>query len=117
MKFAIRTKYLPVTNHRGSRLSASTMAKHPVTGRRDRVVFGYYEFNGDMFAKHCAVAKALAERLGIVGVWVAADDGASGYVFVCVGHTLIPDFAFRSMAVGEIGTLRTSPTKGDDFYI
>lgn len=85
MTYAIRTKYLPVTTHKGSRVKAAPMVDKATEAvlRVRSVTKGYYDAEGDgLLEKHAHVAKALAELLGWKGVWFAGDDGAGGYVFV-----------------------------------
>ncbi len=94
MSIAIRTKYLPVTTHKGSRITARPMLKNPGVLHVKSVTFGYYELDGDAFAKHCQVAKALAERLKWAGTYFAADDGEGGYVFVRASISNAQDAAF-----------------------
>lgn len=80
MSIAIKTTYLPVTNHRGSRIRASVMAS---LGRKESVTVSYYALADDR-DKHVQVAEMLVERLGWGGRWVGGDAGDSSYVFVKV---------------------------------
>lgn len=85
MTTAIRTKYLPVTATKGSRILAT-----PMMSARDKamlpvrsVTAGFYSTDAvGTFEKHAEVAHVLAERLGWAGYWQGADDGAGGYVFI-----------------------------------
>lgn len=87
MTTAIRTKYLPVTATKGSRILAA-----PMMSARDKgtlpirsVTAGFYSTDAvGTFEKHAEVAHALAERLNWAGNWFGGDDGAGGYVFVRV---------------------------------
>lgn len=83
MTVAILTTYLPVTNHRGSRLKATTMLPRP-DGKKVSVTVGLYELEGDDASKHAQVAEMLARKLGWAGRWVGGDAGGSSYVFVKV---------------------------------
>ncbi len=83
MSIAIRTKYLPVTNHKGSRISARPMLSNPGVLHVRSVTVGMYDLEATgTFEKHAEVAKMLAERLKWVGAWHAGDDGAGGWVYV-----------------------------------
>jgi hypothetical protein len=63
MKQAITTKYLPYTNTKPSRVKATTSSGISLTMSYD------HELSAD--GNHTAVAKALVEKLGWQGVWVA----------------------------------------------
>jgi len=83
MTVAILTTYLPVTNHRGSRLKATTMLPRP-DGQKVSVTVGLYELHGNDAEKHAQVARMLVEKLGWAGRWVGGDAGGASYVFVKV---------------------------------
>lgn len=79
MTVAIKTTYHGPTTHRGSRVSAVVMAKHPTTGKRERLEMAY-----DGPDTHDRAVAELARRLGWYGEWVAGDAGGSSYVYVRV---------------------------------
>lgn len=70
---AITTKYLPPTNHRGSRIKA-TCAAGSVT------VPWSHELNVE--ENHTEAAGALAIRLGWRGEWLGGGNHVDGLVFV-----------------------------------
>jgi hypothetical protein len=76
----IMTKYHGPGNVLGSRISACTGDNNPGTGKPDRLTIGYpHELSG--VEVHAKAAKALAEKHGWNGVYVAGDIG-SGYAFI-----------------------------------
>ena len=80
---AIRTKYMPPTNHRGPQIKAYCQAKNITLSWDDSL-------NADM--NHLSAAKTLATQLGWnYGTWVEGElpDGSS--VFVCHDTSGISD--------------------------
>ena len=70
MRQAITTKYLGPTNHRGSRIKAQAAAGSITIP---------YDYSGNDDSVHAKAAKALADKFGWSGLWIAgglpSDDG------------------------------------------
>jgi len=78
----ITTKYLPPTDHRGSRIKAKR-TDH-MTG--DKTVTVGYDYSLTIEENHEAAADALAEAMGWQGQMAAAST-RNGYVFVFTSRT------------------------------
>lgn len=72
---AIITKFLPATNHRGSRVKAVAEAGNMAV---------CYDHGRDAGGAHLAAAEALAEKMGWSGIWVGGEHD-TGYAFVRLG--------------------------------
>lgn len=76
MRQAIITKYLGATNYRGARVKATAAGRATITIPWDDAL--------DVDPNHAAAARALALRMGWLGVWVVG--GANvGNVYVNIG--------------------------------
>jgi len=76
---AIRTKYLGPTDFKGSRVKATT------SNGRSTIVSWDDALNPE--ANHTRAALVLAKRVGWTGAMIAADDGASGYIYAFTRRT------------------------------
>jgi len=74
---AIETKYVPATNHKGSRVIARSSSGQRVTLDWDHAK------NSE--GNHLAAARALAEKFDWFGTWVSGGSlSGKGEVFVCI---------------------------------
>jgi hypothetical protein len=81
-RVTLRAKYLPVTNHRGSRIKVSRY-ENSMHGRDPQTVTVSWDYSLDTGANYAAAIAEYVRRAGWGGHWVSSmiDGGAVG---VCV---------------------------------
>jgi hypothetical protein len=81
-RVTLRAKYLPVTNHRGTRISVSRY-ESSVWGRDPQRIIVSWDYSLDTGANYAAAIAEYVRRAGWGGQWVSSmiDGGAVG---VCV---------------------------------
>lgn len=83
MRQAITTRYLGPTNSKGSRVKAIARKRDPRNGYAEMSATINLNHALSVEQRHCAAAKACAEKYGWSGLWIGGGNlDEDGYVFV-----------------------------------